>query len=42
MNKNRIRLTESQLYRVIEETVKGMLNEIRIGGESLHGNSPED
>lgn len=42
MNKNRIRLTESQLYRVIEETVKGVLNEIRIGGESLHGNSPED
>lgn len=27
MNKNRIRLTESQLHRVIKESVKNVLNE---------------
>lgn len=42
MNKNRIRLTESQLHRVIKESVKRILNEVEFGGESLHGNSPED
>ncbi len=29
MNKNRIRLTESQLHRVIKESVKKVLNEAR-------------
>lgn len=32
MNKNRIRLTESQLHRVIKESVKNVLNEIKLVG----------
>ena len=31
MKKNRIRLTESQLHRVIKESVKKALNEISVG-----------
>lgn len=42
MNKNRIRLSESQLHRVIKESVNRVLNEIKFGGESLHGDNPED
>lgn len=34
MNKNRIRLTESQLHRVIKESVKNVLNEI---GNTIDG-----
>ena len=32
MNKNRIRLTESQLHRVIKESVARILREESIGG----------
>lgn len=39
---NKIKLTEAQLHRVIKESVKRILSEIKIGGESLHGNNPED
>lgn len=42
MRKNRMRLTESQLHRVIKESVKRVLNEVAIGGASLHGTNPED
>ena len=30
MNKNKIRLTESQLHRIIKESVRNVLNEMRI------------
>lgn len=36
MNKNRIRLTESQLHRVIKESVKSVLNEHEIGYNQHH------
>ena len=39
---NKIRLTEAQLHRVIKESVEKVLNEIKFGGESLHGDNPED
>ena len=42
MRKNRIRLTESQLHRVINESVNKILKEVKIGGESFHGNNPTD
>lgn len=38
MNKNRIRLTESQLHKVIKESVYKVLNEISCGGTSKQGN----
>ena len=40
--KNTIRLTESQLHTFIKECVKRVLNEVTLGGESLHGYSPKD
>lgn len=42
MSKNRIRLSESQLHRVIKESVRRIMNEIRLGDVELHGNNPED
>ena len=38
MNKNRIRLTESQLHKAIKESVYKVLNEISCGGTSKQGN----
>ena len=40
--KNTIRLTESELKSIIAESVKDIVNEVRYGGESLHGNNAED
>ena len=40
--KQRIRLTESDLHKIVKESVKRILNEVEFGGESLHGNNPED
>ena len=45
MNKKLIRLTESDLHRIVRESVNKVLNEVQFGGESLHGwyaDSPED
>ena len=42
MNKKLIRLTESDLHRIVRESVNIVLNEVQFGGESLHGNNPED
>ena len=42
MNKKLIRLTEQDLHRIVKESVNKVLNEIQYGGESLHGNNPED
>ena len=42
MAKNIIRLTESDLHKIVKESVQSILNEVEFGGESLHGNSPED
>ena len=39
---NVIRLTESDLHEIINETVNEVLNEIQFGGEEFHGNKPED
>ena len=42
MNKKLIRLTESDLHKIVKESVNRVLNEVQFGGESLHGNNPED
>lgn len=42
MGKKVIRLNESDLYRIVKESVNRILNEVWYGGESLHGNNPED
>ena len=42
MNKKLVRLTESDLHKIVKESVKRVLNEIKLGGESLHGNNAED
>ena len=42
MNKKLIRLTEQDLHRIVKESVERILNEVEIGGESLHGDNPED
>ena len=42
MNKKLIRLTESDLHRIVRESVNRVLNEVKFGGESLHGNNPTD
>lgn len=42
MKKNKIRLTESGLKRIVNESVKRVLNEVRFGGKSFHGNDPID
>ena len=40
--KRTIRLRESELRRMIAESVRKVLNEVEFGGETLHGNNPED
>jgi hypothetical protein len=40
--KQRIKLTESDLHKIVKESVNKVLNEVQFGGESLHGNNPED
>jgi len=40
--RNKVRLTESQLHQVIKESVKRVLKEVALGGETFHGNNPED
>ena len=46
MAKNIIRLTESDLHRIVKESVERILresvNEVELGGESLHGDNAED
>ena len=42
MNKKIIRLTESDLHRIIKESVNKVLNEVQFGGESFHGDNPTD
>lgn len=46
MGKQIIRLTESDLHQMVKEAVnkilKETMNEVQFGGESLHGNNPED
>ena len=36
-NKKLIRLSESDLHRIVKESVNKILNEINFDGESLHG-----
>jgi len=40
--KRTIRLTESDLHRIVKECVNQALNEVTYGGESFHGDNPED
>lgn len=40
--KKTIRLTESDLHRVVAETVRRVINEVQVNGQSLHGNNAED
>lgn len=40
--KKMIRLTEGDIHRIVKESVNRVLNEIKLGGESLHGNNAED
>ena len=42
MNKKLIRLTESDLHRIVKESVNMILNEVQFGGKSLHGDNPDD
>ncbi len=46
MGKQIIRLTENELHQMVMEAVnkilKESMNEVQFGGESLHGNNPED
>lgn len=37
-----IRLTESDLHRIIENTVRRIVKEVKFGGESFHGNDEAD
>ena len=40
--RQRIRLTESDLHRIIKESVKKVLNEVKFNGVSYHGTNPYD
>lgn len=40
--KQTIRLRESDIHRIVKESVNRVLNEVEFGGETLHGNNPED
>ena len=40
--KKTIRLSESDLHKIVNETVKRIINEVEFGGESLHGDNPTD
>ena len=42
MNKNLIRLTESDIHNIVKEAVNKILSEIKYGGESLHGGNASD
>ena len=42
MNKKLIRLTESDLHKIVKESVNRVLKEANFRGERLHGNNPED
>ena len=42
MEKRIIRMTESDLHQLVKESVNRILSEIQFGGESLHGDNPED
>jgi len=42
MNKKLIRLTESDLHKIVKESVNMILKEVKYGGESLHGNNSKD
>lgn len=37
-----IRITESDLHMIIKESVDRVLNEVKFGGESFHGNNAAD
>lgn len=37
-----IRLTESDLHKIIENTVRRIVKEVKFGGESFHGNDEAD
>lgn len=37
-----INLTEKDLHRIIRECINEALDEVQLGGESLHGNNPSD
>ena len=41
MNKKLIRLTEQDLHRIVKESVQRILNEVMVGGQSLHGYYPK-
>ena len=42
MNKNKIRLTESQLHRIIKESVRNVLNETRIQFYGCEGHNSKN
>ena len=42
MNKKLIRLTESDLHRIVKESVNRVLNEVEFRGRTFHGNMPDD
>ena len=42
MNKKLIRLTESDLHRIVKESVNRVLSEVEFRGREFHGNRPDD
>lgn len=40
--KHTVTLTEADLHRIIQECINEALDEVSLGGESLHGNNPAD
>lgn len=40
--KQRFTLTEKDLHKIIKECINEALNEVSLGGESLHGNNAAD
>ena len=42
MNKKIIRLTESDFYKIVKESVNRILNEVEFRGRTFHGNIPDD
>lgn len=40
--KQRYNLSEEDLHRIIKECIVEALDEVALGGESLHGNNPAD
>lgn len=37
-----IRLTENDLHNIIKESVRRIINEVQVNGQSLHGNNAQD